>query len=733
MASRGRSFSWRTFGIGVAIVAAVLLVDSFRHRAVEYAELKALDLRLYSTPPTKPTDMVAIAAVDDPSVDALGHFPWPRSVEARLERALIDYKVAIVGYDMLLSEADEEDTHRAEIAAKLKGAGINDSTIAATLGSGNDDALGAAIKAQGATFVGYTMAHLMGGADANAGILPGYVTTIRPPPPMTYNIVRAEPGPAPSLYEANAYRPPIPQVNSNAAGTAFVNIDSDDDGTMRSILSVIKFRDRYCIPLSLAILRAASGANLSLKLANSEVAGVLLGDVNIPVNEIGQMLIRFRGKEGTFPTYSISEIIAHKIPAEKLAGKIVLVGVTGRGLGDRFVTPMGADFPGVEIHANAIDNVIRGDIVRRDVSLLPARLEAIVLGVLISIAVAYLSPQWAGVFAAILAVAFLGFAEFTLRHNGVAIAIVLPLFTMLATYVALATERYATEGMEKRYLRHAFEHFLHPDVIASLVDNRDRLKLGGERRHVAVLFADIIGYTARAERTSPEALVALLSTYMTMTTDLILESGGVVDKIRGDGIMAFWGAPNALENPSGAAIDCAILMLSGLSDLRARDERFADVDIGIGIATGDVVAGNFGGERRFDYSVIGDTVNFASRLEGLTRQFKTHLLVSRQTFIEANRDYIVREIGLVKVKGKEQLVPIVEVVAHASDGIDPAFYNAFARVTELLRRGDGARALSELEKLKAERPTDGVVALYMEKLSRSDAVPSEMVFEFESK
>ena len=175
---------------------------------------------------------------------------------------------------------------------------------------------------------------------------------------------------------------------------------------------------------------------------------------------------------------------------------------------------------------------------------------------------------------------------------------------------------------------------------------------------------------------------------MTSMIDVIFKTGGVVDKLMGDGIMAFWGAPNDIENPSRAAIDCALKMLDNLRELQKNDPRFADLDIGIGISTGDVVVGNLGGEKRFDYSVIGDTVNFASRLEGLTRHFKVHLLVSRETYTEAGGGYIGRELGLVKVKGKQLFVPIVHVAGRENDSVDPAFYRPFRRraLVDSLRR-----------------------------------------------
>ena len=259
------------------------------------------------------------------------------------------------------------------------------------------------------------------------------------------------------------------------------------------------------------------------------------------------------------------------------------------------------------------------------------------------------------------------------------------------------------------------------------------MKLGGEVRHLSILFADIVNYTARAERENPEYPVALLNAYLTKMTDLIMEGGGVVDKIRGDGIMAFWGAPITVPNPSRLAVDCALAMLEELHSLRSHDARFIDIDIGIGVATGEEVVGNFGGERRFDYSAIGDTVNLASRFESLTRQIKAHLLVTEATFIEANGPYIAREVGLVKVKGKSHAVKMIEIAGCMGDGIDPGFYDSFALAVMLVRKAKTHEARSVLEKLLKERPSDHITQMYLERLHSlsGELEKEEHIFEFE--
>jgi adenylate cyclase len=447
------------------------------------------------------------------------------------------------------------------------------------------------------------------------------------------------------------------------------------------------------------------------------------------------MLVNFRRGADPFPYYSISDIINHKVPPEKLEGKIVLVGATAHGLGDRAVTPVNPDMPRVEIHANAIDNMLQGDFLRRPIEAQEIALVATLLvGIAMSLGVAWLSAMASAALGVILLVGYYAYAQNRLLHDGLVIGIVFPMFAAILVYMFLAGYRYFTEGREKRYLRNVFEHYMDPDVISAVLDSPEGLKLGGEKRHLAILFADIVSFTKRAEKTTPEDLLALLNTYMTSMIDVILKTGGVVDKLMGDGIMAFWGAPNDIDNPSRSAIDCALKMLDNLRELQKNDPRFADLDIGIGIGTGDVVVGNLGGEKRFDYSVIGDTVNFSSRLEGLTRHFKVHLLVSRETYTEAGAGYIGRELGLVKVKGKQLFVPIVHVAGRQNDSVDPAFYNHFANALSLIRSGNVTSARQELQQLSDSRPDDTPVRIYLDKLAADpDHPPTEMVFEFETK
>jgi adenylate cyclase len=740
--TRRHRHAWRPLLIGIATLTA-LFVFNYLHPAVfDLADLKASDLRMYVTRRPPLTGAVVIAAIDEKSIAELGHWPWPRSVEARLNDALRDYKAAVVGYDVLFSEPDEDDVQAKRIATSLRGLGVADAAIEQTLGTGNDLAFAGAVKQQGSTFLSYAFEKHFKGAQPLllSAPVPNRVFKTQPiaPPPLAYNMVRELPDAAPaSLIAARAYLPPITVLNGAARGIGYVDYEDDSDGVSRTEIAVIRFGKRYCVPLYLALSAAyLKNPPLRLIIGADGVRQVTLGDEEIPVDEIGRMLIDFRGPPGTFPAYSIADLIAHHVPPAAVAGKIVLVGLTAHALGDRKVTPVSGDFPGVEIHANAIDNVLRGDFVRRSRVEGTAEEEAValVLVLAISVAAAYLSPLWSAASALWVILGFSAYAQYRLVYDGVLIDMVLPLAAALLTYTVLATYRFMTEGREKRFMRSALEHYLNPDVVESVVDDPGGLRLSGERRHLAILFSDIVNFTSRAERFEAERLVSLLNAYMNEMCGIILDAKGTLDKLMGDGIMAFWGAPNEIENPAGAAIDCALKMLDGLARLRRDDERFADVDIGIGIATGDAIVGNLGSEHRFDYSAVGDTVNLASRLEGLTRHFHVHLLVNRQTLIEAAGNYCAREVGLVKVKGKEQLVPIVDVAGRAGNGIDPTFYERFNRALEHIRNGEATAANAMLVALGREAPQDALVNLYLEKIvEATDGQPTEMVFEFETK
>jgi adenylate cyclase len=736
MARSARKQFWKsplvTVAIGLTVAATITYFN--RQGRLQSIELSASDHLIYRQGALpNPSGAVVIGRIDDKSIAELGRWPWGRDVEARLVQALTSYHARVVGFDVFLTERDSADVQREQLSKQLKLSGGGDATLDAMLARSNDERLADAVRVQGSTYLDFPFSAI-GVKTPRDQDLSGYRKTFLEPRPLAYNLVTKTAGATDTTINADGYLPPIPLLNSAARGTGYANIDLDEDGEARSEPTVVRFNRRYCVPLFLAVVDALLGyPPMSIHFDADGVSGISLAGIQIPVDDFGLMEIHFRGPPGTIPGYSISDIIDHRVPPDALKNQIVMVGLTAHGLGDRFVTPVGADFPGVEVQANAADNVLKGDFLLHDAPLWKEEQRAgLLIGIAISFVAAYTAAVSGAAIAVVLGATYFFYALHSLNAHGEILGFVFPLMVLVLTYLFVMSWRYFAEGAEKRYLRHVFEHYLDPDVIASVVDNPAAFKLGGERRHLSILFSDIVNFTSRAERTDPEPLVALLNTYMTVMTDLILQSGGVVDKLMGDGIMAFWGAPLEMKNPAREALKCALRMTEELKALAKRDERFADVKIGIGICTGEAIVGNFGGEQRFDYSVIGDNVNLASRLEGLTRPFKVGILANRPTLEEAGGGFITREIGLVKVKGKDVLVPVVEIVALDGNGIDRDYYERFTSAIRMMRKGDSPEA--ELRSLLQDRPNDQVIAMCLERLYRADGRPSnEMIFEFDTK
>ena len=719
--SRRRGIRRRTLLLGaVATVAIFALITKFPS-TFRIVELHIDDLRMNARPAPEPVGAVAIVAIDDASIATFGRWPWPRQRIAQLVSTLNDYGVKAIGLDLVLSEADEGPDKNGGGSANGPGDKV----------SAGDLALANAIAKQGMVFIG-TAFDVEGDEkniiNENAASAPS-----GKPLTMAYQIVRQHGEKIPNIVVAAGYLPPLPVIANAARGGGFINILHDEDQTIRSSLLALRFRDRYYAPLSLALVSTYLDAPLALDLGEEGVRGIAIGSIEVPVDESGHMLIRFRGPAETFPHYSAADVIARRIPRSALTGRIILVGADALGLGDVISTPRGDLLHGVEVHATLVDQLLARDFVRR--SRMTAG-EELIATVLLSLAaiimVAYLSAARASVGGLLMLTAYVAYAQYRLTVDHVLIGVGIPIIAVVLIYTLLSSYRYFREGSERQHLRSLFEHYLHPDVITQMADDPDGIKLGGQRRHLAILFADIVNFTSRAERTEPEALVAMLDTYMTDMTDAIMDSRGVVDKLMGDGIMAFWGAPLELPNPAKAAIDCALTMLQRLDRLRVEDPRFADLNIGIGIHVGDAIVGNFGGARRFDYSIIGDAVNFASRLEALTRHFGVRLLVSRQGYLEAHSEYLTRDVGRVKVKGKSEAVEIVEISNCPASDSD--FFRRYSAVIAGLNMGTANGEVVALERLLEERPNDLVTKLWIAKLkAKASFTTADLVFEFETK
>jgi adenylate cyclase len=428
----------------------------------------------------------------------------------------------------------------------------------------------------------------------------------------------------------------------------------------------VLFHDRFCLPLFLALASSYGRyAPQILSLTKSGVGGVMMGSVHVPVDELGRMMVSFRGSPGTFPRYSAADVIMHRVPEADLKGRIALVGMTAHGLGDRVTTPAGGDFPGVEVQANAIDNLLNGDVVRRSmVTEGESRLAAVLIGLAISLAVGWLGARAAGATAIVLMAGFLLYAQHRLATDGVLIGVVLPLSTAVAVYVNVTSYRYITEGIERRRLRGAFVHYLAPTLVDKLALDSSALRLGGEERYISVMFADLTGFTVASTEMSPEALTGKVNSYFSHIVGPVDATGGYVERFLGDSVLALWGAP--LSDPKHAvnAVSAAISIIENVRRAFKEDavRGVQGFTIKIGINSGRAVVGNIGSKDRYSYTAMGEDVNFAARLESIPPLYGCTIIVGEHTARLANDDFLMREVDRVLLKGAARPMAIYQPV-----------------------------------------------------------------------
>jgi adenylate cyclase len=365
-----------------------------------------------------------------------------------------------------------------------------------------------------------------------------------------------------------------------------------------------------------------------------------------------------------FPHLSAAQVLSPSFDAAQLKGKIAILGITADGLYDQRVTPFRENEPGVFGNAASVSNILSQDYLTRPTAMVLFEM-LFILGAAAVLAWVLPRIHFAGKLA-VMAVAVGGYLVVNqlLFNRGIVMAVVVPTISVLNTSFLVTFLGYLTVDREKGALRGAFQHYLNASVMEQMLSNPDKLKLGGEKKEMmTVMFSDIRGFTTLSERMTPEALVKFINSYLTPMTRIVFDEGGTLDKYIGDALMAFWGAP--VDQPDHAVRACraAVRMMNELQTLKAawRDQNLPEFDIGIGINSGPMIVGNMGSDIRFDYTVMGDSVNLASRLEGTNKEYETRLLISEATHGLAKEHIVARRLGAVRVKGKRKPVRIYEL------------------------------------------------------------------------
>jgi adenylate cyclase len=523
----------------------------------------------------------------------------------------------------------------------------------------------------------------------------------------------------------------VPQYAEAAASYGFFNIEPDQDGAMRRALFMTRYRDQDFFPsLDLAVLQQYEGIpdqQIAAYIAADGLDHIQFGNHLLRPWRDGTALINYVGPYHSYPHYSMIDVMDGRIPAGTFRNKIVFVGATALGIADIRNTPFAGptSYMGVEIHANILDNLLHSAEPHRTFLVRTSREELADIGFIILFGLGFgiwlgrPRPLAATATTIVVLALFAGFVYFSFAHWGRWFNLVIPGLTLIIAYLGSISYRVFFEEREKRKIRKQFGMFLSPDVIALIEKDPEKyFSPGGETKELTILFSDIRDFTTISEGMSPDELVRILNEYFNAMTDVLYKNLGTLDKFIGDAIMAFWGSPYPQEDHASHACSCALQMQERLVELNRNWERrgMRTIAIGVGVNSGPVNVGNIGSEKRLSWTVMGDNVNLASRLEGMTKQYRTAVLINETTHEQTRKQFVAREVDKIRVKGKTHPVTIYELLAPVSDRqrYDSllADYNS---AMESYRAGDWVEAAGRFGSIMRTRPGDGPTQILLQR------------------
>lgn len=627
-------------------------------------DIRSIDTMFRLRGVTQTTGKVVIVDIDEKSLAALGQWPWSRDVVAKLVDQVRIAGARVIGFDIVFAEEDRTSPSRVlDQIFRVAPQAINTEQfeqIKWNESIDHDLILGRSVS-RIPSVLGYIfLVQNDGLKDPTAVPFPSINIRVLPEE-IAFNHLNLIPA-----YRAVINVPAIAQASSEG----FFNYLPDATGMVHKVPLFMQMENIPYPSLALEIVRVGEGEQQvtlhASQLGQTERKGLLgidIGERLIVTDDYGQMTLNFRGPIGTFPYVSAADVIEGK-NLVRLQDKYVLFGSTAAGLHDLRATPFSTVFPGVEIQATIIDNLLVGDpmtddpIAERGLTFILI----IVGGILLSALLAYGSPLVGALAGVLFLIGPLVGNYYFYFLNDIIIGLTYPLCVVLAIFLVVTAVNYFFEGREKRFINKAFGHYVSPRVVEQLVKDPKQLTLSGEERVLTVMFSDIRGFTSISEQMNAAQLGRFMNRYLTAMSGVIFESKGTVDKFIGDAIMALWNAPLIDEDHASNSVRCALLMMERFRVLREglQAEGMPDFGIGVGINTGEVSVGNFGSEERFDYTVIGDHVNLASRLEGLTKLYGVPIIISEFTREALGNRFYCRLLDRVRVKGKDRPVAIYE-------------------------------------------------------------------------
>ena len=712
----------------------VLLMLAHAGRLLELPSISALDAHLYDvrlrlTMPNTLDQRVVIVDLDEKSLAEVGRWPWGRNVLAELVRRLTDdYRVSVVGFDVVFAEPDESSGLKVLEAVgrqQLKGEAAYQKLLPQLRHDLDYDRIFAETLHGRPVVLGY---YFSGQENAReAGALPAPVFAPDRFAGMDIPFVTW------LGYGAN-----LPALQAAASSAGHFNPLVDFDGSSRRVPMVVEFKGNYYESLSLAVLRTLLGGarvtpGIPEGARNIEWLEVHAAQatLRIPVDEHVSALVPYRGREHSFTYLSAVDVLNGRISAEQLAGRIVLVGTTAPGLMDLRTTPVGAAYPGVEVHANLIAGMLGGELKEKPGYVLGIDvLQIVFFGGLLTLLLPLLSPLRATLLAVLSLLALLGLNLWLWVSAGLVLPLAACGLLIMMLYALNMSWGYFVETRSKRQFAELFGQYVPPELVDEMARSPENYSMEGRNAELAVLFADIRGFTSISEGMAPKDLAHLMNEYFGAMTEVIREHRGTLDKYIGDAIMAFWGAPvDDLAN-SRHAVLAALAMQKKLKTL---DENFRTrgwpvLSIGIGINTGVMTVGDMGSPVRKAYTVMGDAVNLGSRLEAITKDYGVGIVVGETTRQRVD-GVVFRELDRVRVKGKDEPVTIYEPLGLNADvsSAELAELKQWQAALRLYRAREWEQAELQLYNLSRQSPECRLYHIYTERIMalRSNPPPSD--------
>jgi adenylate cyclase len=732
----------RQFGLARAVCTVLLfalvplrLLDP---RPLEEVRLRIFDLFQVLRPREQTIRPVVIVDIDEASLKEIGQWPWPRTVVADMITRIAGQGAVAIGFDIIFPEPDRMSPAIAEQSFR----GIDAETRAKldTLPS-NDVVLADAIKQAKTVVIGQA------GSPLPQPRLPAEMT-------LQSGFATMGPDPTPFLVEFPGLLRNVLPIEQAAAGRGLFSINPERDGIIRRVPVIMEAQDTLVPSLAMEMLRVVSHASaIQVRSGEAGVQSVSVRGLAVPTDRNGQVWVHFN-KHDPARYVSAKDVLQGRLATDRLRGKLVLIGTSAIGLLDVKTTPVEAAMPGVEVHAQILESVLTQSPLSHPEYAIGAELVmAMLVGLAIIVAAPMLSATVVIGLGAALIAGLIGLSWYFFVEHSLLIDFTYPLISSWLIYLVLTFVNYFQEQKQRQQIRSAFGYYLSPHMVEQLARSPEKLVLGGEERRMTILFSDVRGFTTISEhyKDDPQGLTHLMNRFLTPLTNAIIERKGTIDKYIGDAIMAFWNAPVDDDQQEANACDAALEMQARAVALNVELKREADASggkymplrIGIGLNTGPCVVGNMGSDFRFNYSVLGDTVNVAARLEARTKDYRLPLVIGSRTAEQAQQKFATMEIDLIQVKGKTQPEAVFAVLGRGEIEQDPRCQELRALNAEMLARfrkqkWDEALALIDrCRKAASGFDVEGLYDMYVERVANYRADPPgddwDGVYEAESK